>query len=226
MYHIIIVEDDPMVAAINEQYIKQNPSFSLDACFTNGKEALDYLEDHEVDLAVVDCYMPVMDGITFLREVRHKNYPLNVIMITAANSGAEVQDALRLGIVDYIIKPFSYERFQTAMERFRYAKNALPDTDRIDQNTFDSLFRGQGDVPSNAYDTQVKGVQPQTLERIENHLAENASEFLSCDEIANAISLSRITVRRYLNYLLESGKITSRIDYSTGGRPSIRYRLL
>lgn len=225
MYHIIIVEDDPMVLSINEQYLKQHQGFSLDGTFTNGRDALNFLETHDVDLAIIDSYMPVMDGMTFLREVRARKIPLTIIMITAANAPREIEDALHLGVVDYIIKPFTYDRFRAAIGRFLQAKQALEGEGAIDQDTLDKMFHAGLETDRDA-DAQVKGIQPQTLEKIEACLAEQGEVFLSCDEIAAATDLSRITVRRYLNYLLEGGRITSRIDYSTGGRPSIRYRMM
>lgn len=225
MYHIIIVEDDPMVSSINEQYLKQNHDFTLDGSFTNGRDALEFLETHEVDLAIVDSYMPIMDGMTFLREVRARKIPLTIIMITAANAPREIEDALHLGVVDYIIKPFTYDRFRAAIGRFVQAKQALEGEGSIDQDTLDKMFHAGLETDKDT-DSQVKGIQPQTLDKIERYLAGQGEAFLSCDEIASATTLSRITVRRYLNYLLESGRITSRIDYSTGGRPSIRYRML
>ena len=226
MYHIIIVEDDPMVASINEQYVRQNQEFSLDGIFHNGRDALAFLETHDViDLAIVDTYMPVMDGMTFLREVRARKIPLTAIMITAANASNEIEEALHLGVVDYIIKPFSNERFRAAIDRFLEAKKTLERPGAIDQNTLDNMFHARLKLGQDA-ESPVKGIQMPTLRKIEAILIEEKDKFLSCDEISAATDLSRITVRRYLNYLLEGNKITSTIEYATGGRPSIRYKIM
>ena len=56
-------------------------------------------------------------------------------------------------------------------------------------------------------------------------LTSHSEEYLSSEEISKSVGLSRITVRRYLNYLLENGEIVSIVDYATGGRPSLRYRV-
>lgn len=68
-----------------------------------------------------------------------------------------------------------------------------------------------------------KGLQEQTLERIRTYLEEHKGTLMSSNEIASEVNLSRITVRRYMNYLVENREIISQIDYSTGGRPSIKY---
>ena len=59
-------------------------------------------------------------------------------------------------------------------------------------------------------------MQEQTLELIRSYLEENKWIFLSSNEIASKVILSRSTVRRYMNYLVENREIISQIDYSTG----------
>ena len=58
---------------------------------------------------------------------------------------------------------------------------------------------------------------------IRGFLKEHAGEAISSEQVAEQVHLSRITIRRYMNYLLEAGEITSFVDYQTGGRPSIKY---
>ena len=59
---------------------------------------------------------------------------------------------------------------------------------------------------------------------IRTFLIENPDSVWSSEQISEQIHLSRITARRYLNYLVEIGELVSTIDYQTGGRPSIKYR--
>ena len=106
MYKVLIVEDDPMVAMINEQYVKKNKNFELVGKCSDGLSALEFLEHNEVDLIVLDVYMPHMDGFETLRRIRNKQIAVEVIMVTAANDRCSVEEALHLGIVDYLVKPF------------------------------------------------------------------------------------------------------------------------
>ena len=69
-----------------------------------------------------------------------------------------------------------------------------------------------------------KGLQYKTLEKIRGCLKNHASEYLSCDRIAEEVGLSTVTVRHYLSYLIEQGEAVSRINYLTGGHPSTEYR--
>jgi CitB family two-component system response regulator MalR/two-component system response regulator DctR len=224
MYQVIIVEDDPMVASINRQYLLANPMFQVVGEFRNGKEALDYLEKQSVDLAVIDYYMPFMDGKEFMTICKERKIYLDIIMITAANSVRELNDILHLGVVDYLVKPFTYERFQQAIQKYmEYRKVLKQDRNRtLNQNEIDRIMAPKPAPAS----TQMleKGLQPQTLDIIKQFLAQHPGVYMSSNEVAASVNLSRITVRRYMNYLLENGEIISQVDYTTGGRPSIKYR--
>lgn len=222
MYKVIIVEDDPMVASINRQYLQTNTLLQVTGEFRNGSDALKYLKEHTADLAIMDYYMPVMDGRQFIRSCHEQQIRLDFIMITAANSAKEIEEILQLGVIDYLVKPFTFERFQNAVQKYVNFKEVLKSKGPLNQNTIDQLM---SPLPATAQQLLLeKGLQPQTLHMIKKCLEENADTFLSSNEIAARISLSRITVRRYMNYLLENEEIVSQVDYTTGGRPSIRYR--
>ena len=78
------------------------------------KREENFLKDHQVDLILLDVYMGKETGLDMLVELRKADDPVDVIVITAANDKESVQTALRYGAVDYLIKPFSFERFQDA----------------------------------------------------------------------------------------------------------------
>ena len=223
MYQVIIVEDDPMVSSINRQYLQANPALQIAGAFRNGQDALKHLKKHPADLAIVDYYMPVMDGLTFIRSCHEQQIHLDFIMITAANNARELSEVMRQGVIDYLVKPFTYERFWQAVDKFLKIRKALENDGKLSQEDIDRLFRA--DLRRNpAQNPLEKGLQPKTLEMIREFLAGHSEEFLSSEEIARQVHLSRITVRRYVNYMLETQEIISQIDYTTGGRPSIRYR--
>jgi len=71
-----------------------------------------------------------------------------------------------------------------------------------------------------------KGIQERTLHLILEHLQENPDQWLTGDAIAEKTGLTSVTVRRYMNYLAESGKAAGEMDYETGGRPCMRYKLV
>ena len=223
MYKVMIVEDDPMVASINQQYLERNQNLKIVGQFRNGQEALEYLENNGADLAVVDYYMPIMDGLEFVRKCHEKNIKTDVIIVTAANTAQDISEFLQLGIVDYLVKPFTYERFQKAIEKYLYRKNLAKQDKTLDQAEIDKLLSQDQNIRPVEKVVLEKGLQEQTLERIRTYLEEHKGTLMSSNEIASEVNLSRITVRRYMNYLVENREIISQIDYSTGGRPSIKY---
>lgn len=223
MYHTIIVEDDPMVSAINRQYLASMPQFKLDATFSNGHDALLWLSDHQTDLAIVDYYMPVMNGAEFIRACHGSGFRFGTIMITAADSAAEITESLSLGVLDYIVKPFTFDRFQQALQKYiQIADLSKQNNTILSQEEIDHLT-GPSSGSISSVPVLTKGIQAKTLETVRSFMREHAGEYLSGDEIAKNVGLSRITIRRYVNFMLENHEITSRMDYTTGGRPSIRY---
>ena len=220
MYKVLIVEDDPMVAMINEQYISRNSEFQVIGKCSGGAEALTVLEKTDVDLIVLDVYMPQMDGIETLRMIRNKNLPVSVIMVTAANDLETFEAAVRLGAIDYLVKPFAYERFKLALDKFASKTNALKGGKTLNQNKIDMVVGGaepdQEQVP--------KGIQEKTRTVILDCLAAQGG-WMAGEDIAEKTGLSSVTVRRYMNHLMQTGAVTGRMNYETGGRPSMLYRL-
>ena len=221
MYRVLIVEDDPMVAMINEQYVKRSRDFRVVAKCRNGKEALDYLAENEADLLVMDVYMPQMDGFETLRQVRTRQISVSAIMVTAANDRDSLEEALQLGVLDYLVKPFTFERFRIALDKYIAHATALKEFDTLNQKNIDFIMDRAHQIADDSY---PKGIQRKTLELIAKHLRANAGKWLTGDEIAEQVGLTSVTVRRYLNYLMECGKLSGEMDYETGGRPCMRYK--
>lgn len=221
MYEVLIVEDDPMVAMINKQYVNQNPHFHVSGICRDGASAMTYLSKNTVHLIILDLYMPRTDGLTLLRQIREKQLSVSVIMVTAANDSASLQEALRLGIVDYLVKPFLSSRFQQALDNFLARQDAFHDLASFDQQHIDAIIGGT--LPKPSLDLP-KGIQDQTLDTICRFLENNSFREFTGEEIADQVNLSRVTVRRYMNYLLEKGQINGNMNYETGGRPCMLYK--
>ncbi len=222
MYQVLIVEDDPMVAMINEQYIGRNKSFQVAGTYRDGKSALDFLKKQPVDLMILDVFMPHTNGFELLRQIRKQQISVEAIMVTAANEREALEEALHLGIVDYLVKPFTYDRFQMALEKFIGKDNALKELGTLSQKNIDFIMDNTRKGNDELY---PKGIQEKTVHFILAHLEEHREEWLTGDEIAAKVGLTGVTVRRYMNYLAESGKVVGRMNYETGGRPSMKFKI-
>ena len=166
--------------------------------------------------------MPQMSGTELLLQLRAEGVDADVIMVTSANDAKTVNDAVRLGAVDYLVKPFAYERFRQALDVFCRRRESVQ-RDSFSQDVLDhTLFQAAAPTPPV---TPPKGLQSQTLSRIEAYLRAAPETRHTSDEIASHVGLSVVTVRRYMNYLAEQQVIGSEMDYRTGGRPCLVYFL-
>lgn len=222
MYKVLIVEDDPMVAMINEQFVSRHKDFVVAHKCNDGKSALEYLDENEVDLIILDVFMPYMDGFETLRQIRKKQISVDVIMVTAANEREQLKEGLHLGVVDYLVKPFTFERFKVALDKFIAQVEALKDLDKVNQKNIDFLIDKSRKRANELY---PKGVQEKTLQTIIEHLKENKNKWLTGDEIAEKVGLTGVTVRRYMTHLSETGMVIADMNYGTGGRPCMLYKI-
>lgn len=228
MSRVLIVEDDPMVTMILGQYVERQKGFSVAGTCDNGETALAFLTKEPVPLVLLDVRMPGMDGFTLLRELRYRQIDTDVILVTAAHDRQALTMALRCGCIDYLVKPFTYERFCLAMEKYTALTTMLCGGDTFPQKAIDRLLgttqrldtslRKSGDHPP-------KGIQEKTLARILEYMEDNSGTWHTGEEIASHVGLTSVTVRRYMQYLEVSGKVTGEMDYATGGRPCMRYQL-
>ena len=208
---VLIIEDDSMVAMIHKEYFNRKEiDFTLDHA-SSLKEAELYLESNIPDLVVLDNYLSDGKGVSILSKL--KKYP--VVMITAANDIQTVEAALSSGVVDYLVKPFTYERFSQAIDKVLNFKS-LMSKEKVNQEMLDdylSITKEYEDV-----EELPKGLSKITLKKIvENLLSRN--EGFNTQQIADDLDISRITVRKYLNYMVNMSVLSEDAEYSTSGRP-------
>ena len=121
-----------------------------------------------------------------------------------------------------MVKPFTYERFQMALEKFIAQNNALKDLETLNQKSIDFIIENSR---KRNEELHPKGIQKKTLVLIMGYLKKNKNVWLTGDRIAVETGLTGVTVRRYMNYLVESGKVMGKMNYETGGRPCMIYKI-
>lgn len=109
----IIIDDEPAAHYVLANYISQNPSLELVFQGYNGVEALEYLENHSIDLMFLDIDMPEISGIEMLQKLAK---PPRTILTTAYSEFA--LESYEYGVLDYLLKPIYYPRFVKAIDRF------------------------------------------------------------------------------------------------------------
>lgn len=221
---VIIVEDDPMVAEINRKYTEAVKGFAVVRMVRRGDEALEQVSRIRPDLIILDNYLPEKTGLEILNVLRRDEWPIDVIMITAADDAHTVTRAFRQGIVSYITKPFTFERYRSVLEAYRDFRFQTGKKKRLGQAEIDSLAaRGSGRL-NLEMSKMPKNYNSQTRDLIINFLVGQQSA-QSAEEIAVKAGLSRVTARRYLEYLVEQGQVRRTLDYLAVGRPVHRFHM-
>lgn len=220
MSKVLIVEDDPMVALINKRYLEAMESIEILGPVASEEEILSYLEEQEIDLILLDVYLPQKNGIDILKTLREKHYFMDVIMITAANSSDEVKQAYAYGAIDYLVKPFELSRFQKAVEKHLHKKLHLPPKMNINQKDIDNTYGGK-----QAKLQLPKGLNKMTLEKIIIFLKQDTGKVWTLRELAQAIDISNVTIKKYMDYLEQSEQITTTLTSGHVGRPQYRYKI-
>lgn len=108
----VIVDDEPPSHQVLKSHIEQVPSLQLAAEFFNAKDAASYLKSNPVDILLLDIQMPEVTGIDFLRSLTVK--PITIFTTAFRDYAFE---GFELGVIDYLLKPVSFERFETAIQR-------------------------------------------------------------------------------------------------------------
>ena len=208
---VLIIEDDPMVAMIHKEYFKKKELTDDLNHVTSIEDAREYLANNDVDLIVLDNYLTDGQGVEFLPEL--KGYP--IIMITAANDVQTVEAALSNGVVDYLVKPFTYERFSQAIDKVQdYVK--LLSKEKINQDLIDD-YLNSGRVEEEE-DSLPKGLSRITLKKGIEAIQQQNTGFTT-QQIADILDISRITIRKYLNHLVNINVLSEDAEYYTSGRP-------
>ncbi len=106
IYRVMCVDDSPSILTLLKKVLTKDHGFEIVATAINGKDAMEKLKTHKVDLMTLDIHMPEMDGISYLEKNYSKNHPPVIIISSASRADSDIaMKALKLGAFDYIEKP-------------------------------------------------------------------------------------------------------------------------
>ncbi|SFS64390.1 response regulator [Saccharopolyspora flava] len=227
MIRVLVVDDDFMVAKVHSGYVSRVEGFEVVGTAHTGADAVVAVDELRPDLVLLDIYLPDLDGLSVLRQLRGRpSADPDVIVITAARDLDTVRGAIHGGALHYLIKPFSYEALRERLESFRSVHRALADLPSdapTAQQDVDRLFgtRTRGVTPP-------KGLSPETSRIVEDILRARSAGGgdVSAAECAEATELSRVSARKYLEHFVETGRAEVHLRYGGTGRPERRYHWL
>ncbi|WP_455833985.1 response regulator [Pseudarthrobacter siccitolerans] len=228
---VLVVEDEAIAAAAHAAYVGRLAGFELAGTAPDGQSALRLLSEfaaagNPVELVLLDMNLPDLHGLDIARRMRASGILADIVAITAVRELAIVRSAVAIGVVQYLIKPFTYATFADKLESYRQFRQQLAgppggsgkagasQTD-VDQ-AFASL-RSPSELPL------PKGLSVSTLASVQEFMKEQQGA-VSATEVMDALGMSRVTARRYLEYLADAGTVSRTARYGTPGRPENEYR--
>lgn len=223
MYKAIIIEDDPIMTKLNSIYLEDRKDILLASSFRDGEKALSYLKKHPADLILLDFHLPGMNGFEFLHRLRLLPSQAMVIMATMDNDELIFNRLQDYGIIDFLLKPYTYSRYKQALDNFISRKESMKSFRLFTQEQADSYLSRSIDISNEDSASREKGIQQETSQRILSYLKQMSDTPLTLTTILNDVPLSRVTLRRYMQYFSDTGIVTTTANYSTGGRPSLVY---
>jgi len=227
---VLVIDDEPITADAHAEYVRRLAGFEVAGIAANGREALRLLRDSAVgaddptqssiDLVLLDMNLPDIHGLDLCRRIRSSGLEVDVIAITAVRDVAVVRASVSLGIVLYLIKPFTFATFADKLENYRGFRASLHTRELATQSEVDASFaslRTPGQVQLE------KGLSADTLEAV--IAAVRASpRSMSAGEVGASLAMARVTARRYLEHLVADGLLERAPRYGTPGRPEYEYR--
>lgn len=225
LIRVLVVEDEPLAAEAHAAYIGRLPGFVLAGSATTGQSALRQLASAAaagvpIDLVLMDMNLPDQHGLDISRRMRVAGLTTDIIAITAVRELDNVRQAIAAGIVQYLIKPFTYATFAKKLTSYREFRARLNAHSTVaNQSEVDRAFASLRSPD----ESRPKGLADDTLDAIVAFLQRQTSA-LSATEITDELGMSRVTARRYLEYLADSGSVLRSPRYGTPGRPENEYR--
>jgi response regulator of citrate/malate metabolism len=228
---VLVVEDEPVASAAHAAYVGRMPGFTLAGTAPDGQSALRLLTElsasgEPVELVLLDMNLPDLHGLDIARRMRSAGILADIIAITAVRELAIVRSAVAIGVVQYLIKPFTYATFADKLASYRLFRQQLAGPESgstktgASQSDVDQAFaslRAPSEMPL------PKGLSVSTLESVQEFM-KGRSEAVSATEVMEALGMSRVTARRYLEYLADAGTVSRAPRYGTPGRPENEYR--
>ncbi|GIF06635.1 response regulator [Actinoplanes siamensis] len=220
MIRVLVVDDEPLIAQAHRVYTERVDGFTVVGVAHTAREALAVLRTREVDLILLDLRLPDRPGLDLARTLRAAGSGADVLAVTSNRDLAMVRQAVALGVTHYLLKPFTFAAFRDKLDRYaRYRDQVRQATEVAAQHEIDRVFATLRGSPP---DTLPKGLDAATFDLVLTAL--RAAPGLSAAEAAARTGTSRVTARRYLEHLTESGRAIRTPRYGGPGRPEVEYR--
>ena len=220
MIRVMVIEDEPVAADAHRTYVDRTEGFTTVAVAGTGAVALETLARVPVDLVLLDMNLPDSHGIELCRRIRGAGADIDILAVTSARELSTVRAAAAHGVVGYLLKPFSYEALRERLSAYAdYRVRLRGGGHAVGQGDIDRVLDA---VRPTRQAPLPKGMVRETMDKVVSAVRD--ADGLSAAETAERIGASRITARRYLEYLADTGLADRAPRYGGTGRPELEYR--
>lgn len=216
----LVVSDIESLKDKKLQFLKRMNEFTNIGSASNADQAVAKLKKFSYGLVILDISSSKEENMNLLKWIRTAKINIGVIMMSSENSADYIREAFSCGVCDYIIKPCSYKRFREAAIRAVSRREYLMQFKYMTQAEVDHFIALN--VLSTSDSIKGKGISTETLNIIKGVISGRKEGFTAAD-ISHSTGLSRITVRRYLERMVENGNLKTKFEYGEIGRPQKLY---
>jgi two-component system CitB family response regulator len=219
---VVIAEDDPKIAMIQSRFIEKIEGFEVVGIGNTIAESEDLIDVFQPDIVLLDVFFPDGNGVDLLWKIRQQYKGIDVIFITAAKEVETLQEAIRGGAFDYILKPMIFSRFQSTLENVLEHRNNLKEITHLEQSDVDKIIHPAQD-PGPVEIRVPKSIDLLTLEKVEEEVSKLNDDGINAEAMGLHLGVSRTTARRYLEFLVSKGTVKPSLVYGSVGRPERLY---
>ncbi len=217
----MIVEDDPTAAEAHRRYVERVPGFTVRHTAHTAADTQRLMARTPVDLLLMDLYLPDGHGLGLVRSLRTAGHDTDVIAVTSARDLTVVREGVSLGVLQYVLKPFT---FATLRDRLvRYAAYRAAAGEAVGQEDVD---RTPAALRSPEPAALPKGLAGPTLTSVTRVRRDAAGRGVPAGAAGGAVGIARTPARRYLEHLVVTGRAERAPRYGQIGRPEMIYRWL
>lgn len=224
MIRVTMIEDEQEIAHFHSLFLKKVDGFELVSKALTIEEGMQQLKTFKPDLLLLDVYIGDQNGLDILKQVRLEERNIDVILITSANDTYTVQTGYRFGVIDYLVKPFTFARFKEALQRYQAMRQETQQGSFV-QKEIDQLIQRTEKASPVEKHSFPKGITEVTAMRILHALAGAGEAWQTAAELEEGTTISHVSLRKYLRFFDEQSFIQKDLVYLTHGRPFNRYRL-
>lgn len=222
MIRTLVVDDDYRVAKVHAASVERIERFTSVGEAHSAAEARTMIAELQPNLLLLDLYLPDGGGLELIRSLPGLDLPSrpDFIVVTAARDIDSVRQAIGLGAMYYLVKPFGFVQLREQLEAYRNLHEGLEEATVATQKTVDALY---GLMRSPASRSSERGrLSPTAAEVLDQ--VRGCADGISASDVAGLLGVSRATAQRHLAQLVRAGLVDLRLNYGSTGRPEHRYR--